>query len=276
MDMAENEHVNKVELSDGTVLVDLTEDTVEAGNLLRGETAHSASGAQVTGTVDVAGTISTSDIDDVVSDQSPTGTASLRLTGLSYLWTKIKAFVGNYVQKSGDTMTGKLTINTPKNWYVSLDNLYEVRLDADGKAYNGNSQVGTWTMSQIISMFGTDRIEVTVTDSQEAELLFFKIVGDANFNYGTFEASDIRFLGDDVADTTATVTLLGEALSAAGNATFSGKVTTTYGYKIKSQDVYPIFKRSSWSTSSDESYLPVTPCFVLDTSDFALYWCDGQ
>lgn len=96
--MAENEHVNKVELSDGTVLVDLTEDTVEPGNLLRGETAHSASGEQVTGIVDVAGTISTSDIDNVVSDQSPTGTASLRLTGLSYLWTKIKAFVGrNYV-----------------------------------------------------------------------------------------------------------------------------------------------------------------------------------
>lgn len=41
------------------------------------------------------------------------------------------------------------------------------------------------------------------------------------------------------------------------------------------ETAYPTFVRSSWSTSSDESTLPVTPCFVLSTSDMALYYCSG-
>lgn len=40
---------SKVVLSDGTVLIDLTDDTVEASKLLSGYTAHDASGAPVTG-----------------------------------------------------------------------------------------------------------------------------------------------------------------------------------------------------------------------------------
>ena len=46
--MATN-HVNKVALSDGTVLIDLTADTVDAEHLLSGVTAHDKSGAEITG-----------------------------------------------------------------------------------------------------------------------------------------------------------------------------------------------------------------------------------
>lgn len=49
IDMAENEHVNKVELSDGNTLIDLTGDTVAPADLRSGATAHDASGAQITG-----------------------------------------------------------------------------------------------------------------------------------------------------------------------------------------------------------------------------------
>lgn len=42
---------NKVQLADGTVLVDLTEDTVTPQTMLSGTTAHDKSGAQITGTV---------------------------------------------------------------------------------------------------------------------------------------------------------------------------------------------------------------------------------
>ena len=49
--MANNPYRNKVELADGTVLMDLTGDTVEAGKMLSGYTAHDASGAPVTGTI---------------------------------------------------------------------------------------------------------------------------------------------------------------------------------------------------------------------------------
>lgn len=44
-----NQYNNKVVLADGTVLIDLTADTVDAAHLLSGYTAHSASGAPVTG-----------------------------------------------------------------------------------------------------------------------------------------------------------------------------------------------------------------------------------
>lgn len=47
-----NEYNNKVVLADGTVLIDLTADTVDAAHLLSGYTAHGASGAQITGTCD--------------------------------------------------------------------------------------------------------------------------------------------------------------------------------------------------------------------------------
>lgn len=46
---------NKVQLSDGTVLLDLTGDTVTPENLLSGATAHNAAGEQISGAVVVGG-----------------------------------------------------------------------------------------------------------------------------------------------------------------------------------------------------------------------------
>lgn len=55
--MANNPYNSKVQLGDGTVLMDLTADTVTAARMLAGTTAHDASGAAVTGTIqDMAGT----------------------------------------------------------------------------------------------------------------------------------------------------------------------------------------------------------------------------
>ena len=39
------------------------------------------------------------------------------------------------------------------------------------------------------------------------------------------------------------------------------------------ENAYVTFVRSSWSTSSDTSTLPVTPCFVYSTGDGGLYYC---
>lgn len=46
-----NEYVNKVSLADGTTLIDLSNDTVMAADVLSGATFHLASGQQVTGTL---------------------------------------------------------------------------------------------------------------------------------------------------------------------------------------------------------------------------------
>ena len=48
--MANNPYINKVNYGDQT-LIDLTADTVEASKMLSGYTAHSASGATITGTI---------------------------------------------------------------------------------------------------------------------------------------------------------------------------------------------------------------------------------
>lgn len=45
-----NTYNSKVVLADGTVIIDLTADTVDASHLLDGYTAHGASGAPITGT----------------------------------------------------------------------------------------------------------------------------------------------------------------------------------------------------------------------------------
>lgn len=48
--MANNQYANKVALSDGTILIDLTGDTITAADLALGVTAHDMSGAPITGT----------------------------------------------------------------------------------------------------------------------------------------------------------------------------------------------------------------------------------
>jgi hypothetical protein len=58
-------------------------------------------------------------------------------------------------------------------------------------------------------------------------------------------------------------------------ATLEGVLDNAWDYYEHGERAYPTFTRSSWSISSDESTLPVTPCFVLSTGDGALYWCDG-
>ena len=49
--------------------------------------------------------------------------------------------------------------------------------------------------------------------------------------------------------------------------------------KIAGRTAYPTFVYSAFPTDAnsakDESQLPVTPCFVLDASDGAFYFCDG-
>lgn len=48
--MAENQYTNKVVLSSGETLIDLTGDTADAAHVLKGSTFHDKSGAPVTGT----------------------------------------------------------------------------------------------------------------------------------------------------------------------------------------------------------------------------------
>lgn len=73
--MADNQHVNKV-VYGSTVLIDLTNDSVDAASLLKGKTAHNAAGEQIVGEVDdVKGTfyvtITQGDGTNATADKTP-------------------------------------------------------------------------------------------------------------------------------------------------------------------------------------------------------------
>ena len=48
--MANNPYVNKVQLADGTSLIDISDSTVTADKILQGYTAYGADGSKLTGT----------------------------------------------------------------------------------------------------------------------------------------------------------------------------------------------------------------------------------
>lgn len=49
--MASNPYVNKVQLADGTSLIDISDTTATADKIVQGVTAYSASGQKITGTI---------------------------------------------------------------------------------------------------------------------------------------------------------------------------------------------------------------------------------
>lgn len=98
--MANNPYVNKVVLADGRTLIDLSADTVSAGKMLSGTTAHDKSGAVISGTLlDVGDTWST---DRNVTPDSVLGFGTWELIRTS-LFTYGEAKKYTHAQKKLDT-----------------------------------------------------------------------------------------------------------------------------------------------------------------------------
>lgn len=118
-----NEKVNKVVLGNET-LIDLTNDTVNANNLLAGETAHDRSGNQVQGNVAVP-----TNLDDLsdVSASSPSNGDLLFNNGTSWINKSADSITHTFTESatrtnvaSGDsnaTLWGKV-----KKWFSDLTN----------------------------------------------------------------------------------------------------------------------------------------------------------
>lgn len=130
---------NKIQLADGTVLIDLTEDTVTADKILEGYTTHSASGEKITGTLQSANEIyvGTGDMPEWATMQvDPTGEA------FDVGVTSFNGRSGEVLPQSGDytaEMVGALPNNT--NVPSSLSDLAEdeahrLVTDAEKSAWN--------------------------------------------------------------------------------------------------------------------------------------------
>lgn len=59
-----------------------------------------------------------------------------------------------------------------------------------------------------------------------------------------------------------------------GNAWYAGEMSAM-GYKVDTETCYPTFVRGGWSIHSDQTTLPVTPCFVFNPANYSYYYCSG-
>lgn len=149
-----NEYVSKVVLSNGTTLIDLTADTVDASHLLTGYTAHGASGAPITGTCAY---------DSDTSDD--TLTVSEALSGKTF-HARGTAYTGTMANNGG--VTG--TISTKAGQYTIAQGYHDgsgkvsISSTEQAKIIAGNIKSGV----QILGVTGTYSGESITAQSKNA------------------------------------------------------------------------------------------------------------
>lgn len=120
---------SKVVLSNGTVLIDLTSDTVDASHLLSGYTAHGADGEAVTGACTFDS--DTSDDTATVSEILATKTAHARGTALTGTMTNNGGVTGTISTKAGQYTipqgyhdgSGKVSISSTEQAKIIAGNI---------------------------------------------------------------------------------------------------------------------------------------------------------
>lgn len=149
-----NEYVNKVVLSNGTTLIDLTADTVDAAHLLSGYTAHDMSGASVTGSCTYDS--DTSDDTAVVGEVLASKTFHARGAALTGTMTNNGAVTGTISTKAGQ-------YTVPQGYHdgsgkVSISSTEQAKIIA------GNIKSGV----QILGVTGTYSGEAITAQSKNA------------------------------------------------------------------------------------------------------------
>lgn len=124
-----NEYNSKVVLADGTVLIDLTSDTVDASHMLSGYTAHGANGAPVTGTC----TFDSDTSDDTLTVSEALTGKTFHARGTSYTGSMPNrgAVTGTITTKAGQYTiaqgyhdgSGKVSISSTEQAKIIAENI---------------------------------------------------------------------------------------------------------------------------------------------------------
>lgn len=137
---------SKVVLSDGTVIMDLTGDTVTASSMLSGVTAHDKSGAPITGTCTYDS--DTSDDTAAVGEVLSGKTFHARGTALTGTMTNVGAQNSTISTKAGQVVitqgyhdgSGKVTISTTEQAKIIAGNIKSgVQILGVTGSYSGES-----------------------------------------------------------------------------------------------------------------------------------------
>lgn len=129
--MADTKYNSKVVLADGTVLIDLTSDTIDAAHLLATYTAHGANGAPITGTCTFDS--DTSDDTAAVGEILSGKTAHARGTQLTGTMPNRGAVTGTISTKAGSYTipqgyhdgSGKVSISSTEQAKIVAKNIRE-------------------------------------------------------------------------------------------------------------------------------------------------------
>lgn len=137
--------INKVQKADGTILMDLTNDTVDANSLLQGVTAHDRSGAQIQGAVVVA------PIDD-------TTTASDKVWSSEKVSSELDDWTSTSTVQSDNTVT-----------FTGLNDNYGYKLCCEDKVIGISDMTKTGSGTNVTAVF-------TVTGASAGDVCKLRIL----------------------------------------------------------------------------------------------------
>lgn len=166
-----NTYNSKVVLADGTVIIDLTADTVDASHLLSGYTAHGASGAPITGTC----TFDSDTSDDTLTVSEALSGKTFHARGTAYTGTMTN---NGAVTGTISTKAGQYTV--PQGYHdgsgkVSISSTEQAKIIA------GNIKSGV----QILGVTGTYSGESVTAQTKTVTptLTGLTVLPDQNYDY---------------------------------------------------------------------------------------------